>query len=220
MSLRAKGFILFLLVTLGLVFWQWPEDFDFTSTNRTEIQLGGSQAQIKEPESISTQKIQALEPTSNNSEAEVAFQNCFNEPPPLRLNSFELLRTLRSSGDLSLKNLHFKNPKSSFQRIMIGYKDGESNSKAYEFRFFSVDSENLPVPLPKLFETLTTNQVKNRIEQLVLENGEIEYLEEKYQLQKERYQIESFFIQEKLVELIIRTAEKSFMCSENGCQCI
>jgi hypothetical protein len=183
-------------------------------------------------ESSSTM-VKAL-PSANSSESskklaqqkdfQAKISDCFDNP---RLASAEtpeiffkdlIAENPVKDSQFEMENTHVQLPDGSLRRIHLIPSDSSNNAKTLELRYFKLDGEGLPERIP-LSRKQTINPSQEFIQSLKDQGKVVFHQLKQHQLLQDGTQVALNQVDDKIFEMQIFGADKTFSCRAMKCDC-
>lgn len=117
-----------------------------------------------------------------------------------------------------MENTHVQLPDGSLRRIHLIPSDSSNNAKTLELRYFKLDGEGLPERIP-LSRQQTINPSHEFIQSLKNQGKVVFHQLKQHQLLQDGTQVALNQVDDKIFEMQIFGAGKTFSCRAMKCQC-
>lgn len=162
--------------------------------------------------------------SSEQKEFQSKVAECFSSPALLSAETPEVFfRNLITENPVQesqfeMENTHIQLPDGSLRRLHLIPSDRSNNSKTLELRYFKLDADGLPQRIPLSKEQ--TFHPKPEFIQSLKDQGKVVFHQTKeHQLLKDGAQVSLDQVDDKIFEMQIFSADKTFSCRAMKCEC-
>lgn len=228
---RGLFFIAFVLVVLFISFFFMhglakPAGDGSPSEEGAEVPTAVAMAASPSTPAAPTELLKS--PKSLKLEQQKAFQaklsECFENPhltsaatPEIFFKNLIAENPVKNS-QFEMENTHVQLPDGSLRRIHVIPSDSSNNAKTLELRYFKLDGEGLPERIP-LSRRQTINPSPEFIQSLKDQGKVVFHQLKQHQLLQDGTQVALNQVDDKIFEMQIFGADKTFSCRAMKCDC-